>query len=188
MMENMSLDDQDLVWRLLSRPLLIIEQFLMNSKLEILTKLTESILPITSTSVKCPICSKICDSNNETDSVVVFNIDLIHDGNFINSDCVDLLLRLYAAKALDFRIVDSHSTITDMPRQSDTQSLDSLSGSHQMPKEVPHKSSWVKDSAVSTCMCCKRSKFTLLNRRHHCRRCGRVVSILYDNFLSYHAE
>ena len=180
MMENMPVDDHDLVWRLLNRPLLIIEQYLMNSKLEILTKLIGSILPITSTSVKCPICSKICDSNNETDNVVVFNIDLSHDGNFINSDCVDLLLRLYAAKALDFRIVDNQSTASEMSRHSDTLSLDSLSGFHQMPKDVPNKSNWVKDGEVSTCMCCKRSKFTLLNRRHHCRRCGRVVSIFFS--------
>lgn len=34
---------------------------------------------------------------------------------------------------------------------------------------------WVPDSSASKCMHCKRSQFTMLNRRHHCRRCGLVV-------------
>ncbi|XP_033112809.1 pleckstrin homology domain-containing family F member 2-like [Anneissia japonica] len=34
---------------------------------------------------------------------------------------------------------------------------------------------WVPDQDASTCMNCDKSKFTTLNRRHHCRKCGRVV-------------
>lgn len=34
---------------------------------------------------------------------------------------------------------------------------------------------WVPDSSASKCMHCKRSQFTMLNRRHHCRKCGLVV-------------
>lgn len=44
-----------------------------------------------------------------------------------------------------------------------------------MPKEAPTKDQWVSDDEAKVCMCCKKSKFSLLNRRHHCRRCGRVV-------------
>lgn len=32
---------------------------------------------------------------------------------------------------------------------------------------------WVSDDTASGCMVCSR-QFTLLNRRHHCRRCGKV--------------
>ncbi|XP_027056183.1 pleckstrin homology domain-containing family F member 2-like isoform X1 [Pocillopora damicornis] len=38
-----------------------------------------------------------------------------------------------------------------------------------------HAAVWVPDSEASTCMHCFKSKFTALNRRHHCRKCGGVV-------------
>ncbi|CAC5409725.1 Pleckstrin homology domain-containing family F member 2,Uncharacterized protein ZK632.12,Pleckstrin homology domain-containing family F member 1,Pleckstrin homology domain-containing family F member 1 homolog [Mytilus coruscus] len=34
---------------------------------------------------------------------------------------------------------------------------------------------WVPDSDASTCMHCKKSQFSLINRKHHCRKCGMVV-------------
>lgn len=44
-----------------------------------------------------------------------------------------------------------------------------------MPSIPPNKEDWIKDEEVDDCMVCNISKFSLLNRRHHCRRCGRVV-------------
>lgn len=38
-----------------------------------------------------------------------------------------------------------------------------------------HAAVWVPDSEASACMNCKKSQFTMLNRRHHCRKCGAVV-------------
>jgi hypothetical protein len=49
------------------------------------------------------------------------------------------------------------------------------SGNFIMPPQVPSKEEWVKDEDVNECMVCNTTKFTILNRRHHCRRCGRVV-------------
>lgn len=34
---------------------------------------------------------------------------------------------------------------------------------------------WVPDSEATYCMHCKKSEFTVFNRRHHCRKCGAVV-------------
>ena len=34
-----------------------------------------------------------------------------------------------------------------------------------------HKNDWTKDSTSKVCLCCV-DKFTLSNRRHHCRACG----------------
>jgi hypothetical protein len=38
-----------------------------------------------------------------------------------------------------------------------------------------HAAVWVPDSEAPSCMVCKKSQFTLVNRRHHCRKCGSVV-------------
>ena len=39
----------------------------------------------------------------------------------------------------------------------------------------PSSPLWVADDSVSKCMICAVVTFGLLNRRHHCRTCGRVV-------------
>ena len=47
--------------------------------------------------------------------------------------------------------------------------------SFTMPLVPPTKEQWIKDELVNECMVCNTERFTLLNRRHHCRRCGRIV-------------
>jgi hypothetical protein len=44
-----------------------------------------------------------------------------------------------------------------------------------VPTAAPSKKSWISDDEVSVCMCCNETHFSMFNRRHHCRRCGRVV-------------
>jgi len=38
-----------------------------------------------------------------------------------------------------------------------------------------HAAVWVPDGEASICMHCNKSQFNVLNRRHHCRKCGAVV-------------
>lgn len=43
------------------------------------------------------------------------------------------------------------------------------------PETPPARDQWVPDETESICMVCRREHFTMFNRRHHCRRCGRLV-------------
>nr|XP_056707544.1 zinc finger FYVE domain-containing protein 26 [Euleptes europaea] len=43
------------------------------------------------------------------------------------------------------------------------------------PERPPPKHQWIPDETEGTCMVCKTERFTMFNRRHHCRRCGRLV-------------
>ena len=48
-------------------------------------------------------------------------------------------------------------------------------GEFSVPIVVPPRKAWISDDEVNLCMCCNASQFSMFNRRHHCRRCGRVV-------------
>ncbi|XP_066550908.1 zinc finger FYVE domain-containing protein 26 isoform X2 [Amia ocellicauda] len=43
------------------------------------------------------------------------------------------------------------------------------------PKKTPDKRNWIPDHTQHVCMVCRKERFTMFNRRHHCRRCGRLV-------------
>ncbi|XP_066536111.1 zinc finger FYVE domain-containing protein 26 [Hoplias malabaricus] len=43
------------------------------------------------------------------------------------------------------------------------------------PEKTPERKDWVPDHQKHICMVCQRERFTMFNRRHHCRRCGRLV-------------
>uniref|UniRef100_A0A672JJE5 Zinc finger FYVE domain-containing protein 26 n=1 Tax=Salarias fasciatus TaxID=181472 RepID=A0A672JJE5_SALFA len=45
----------------------------------------------------------------------------------------------------------------------------------QPPDQPPARKDWVPDAQQLLCMVCQRERFTMFNRRHHCRRCGRLV-------------
>uniref|UniRef100_A0A5S6R336 FYVE-type domain-containing protein n=1 Tax=Trichuris muris TaxID=70415 RepID=A0A5S6R336_TRIMR len=49
-----------------------------------------------------------------------------------------------------------------------------LSKSGKAPTTV-HAAVWVPDSEAPVCMHCKKTQFTVFQRRHHCRKCGSVV-------------
>nr|XP_058149211.1 zinc finger FYVE domain-containing protein 26 isoform X2 [Dasypus novemcinctus] len=43
------------------------------------------------------------------------------------------------------------------------------------PATPPARHQWVPDETENICMVCCREHFSMFNRRHHCRRCGRLV-------------
>ncbi|XP_038158670.1 zinc finger FYVE domain-containing protein 26 isoform X1 [Cyprinodon tularosa] len=178
---------------LLSEPLLMLEQLLMNLKVEwaeVAVKTLKSLL-------------------------------VGQEAGFTAED-IDKLLAEYASKALDFSCApkersrsDSVISLQDALLQCPAQELSSqsftridspssssnsnpthtlsASGSErekdrgsserrqrssakfQPPDQPPAQKDWVPDTKHGTCMVCRRERFTMFNRRHHCRRCGRLV-------------
>eukprot|EP00951_Prasinocladus_malaysianus_P021891 scaffold181927_cov28-Prasinocladus_malaysianus.AAC.1 len=51
--------------------------------------------------------------------------------------------------------------------------LRSLLGEESVARAPPNRDFWVDDQACASCYECGAT-FTLLNRKHHCRVCGRV--------------
>ncbi|KAM6961382.1 zinc finger FYVE domain-containing protein 26-like isoform 4-T4 [Aplochiton taeniatus] len=45
----------------------------------------------------------------------------------------------------------------------------------QPPEKPPLQKDWIPDTKHHICMVCQRERFTMFNRRHHCRRCGCLV-------------
>ncbi|XP_068608115.1 zinc finger FYVE domain-containing protein 26 [Brachionichthys hirsutus] len=180
---------------LLSEPLLMLEQLLMNLKVDwadLAVRTLRSLL-------------------------------VGQEAGFAPED-VDKLLEDYACKALDFSCApkersrsdsvislqealihcpaqDSSSTSSSSRLESPTSSTSSTpthttSSTHsndrekdripagrkrlssfrfQPPDQPPARKDWVPDAQQHECMICLRERFTMFNRRHHCRRCGRLV-------------
>lgn len=172
----------DTLWDLVEMPLLIVEQYIINSKFETLSRILQVIRPQIKNN-ECSICvsstksdsdhSKLNDEMAET-SASSRSVHVNYKDHATSNQCIDHILRIYAGKALDFHI-GTTSSIVGPSNLNRASSLESIGGSFIMPREAPEKSQWIKDVEATHCMCCKRSIFTMLTRRHHCRRCGRVV-------------
>lgn len=189
-------------WTLLRYPLLIVEQLLMNTRFEMLKKLLEPArqklqqrMPLE----PCAYCFEkrghaydvhTTGSSNtkvhftlgqcSSEAFILLNFNSYQQDHVIGNNCIDLLLRIYASKALDYHVanVSGHNGLvpeSSLPGTDVQNSLDSLCGTFQMPQKAPSREQWIPDEEASHCMCCRRSAFTMLVRRHHCRRCGRVV-------------
>ncbi|KAM8833445.1 zinc finger FYVE domain-containing protein 26 isoform 1-T1 [Synchiropus picturatus] len=178
---------------LLSEPLLMLEQLLMNLKVEW---------------ADLAVCT--------------LRAHLAGQQAGFGADDIDKLLSDYACKALDFSCAprertrsDSVISLQDALLQCPAQDSVSLSSSRvesqpnsatstpthsissnstdkdkdrssggrkrrsppkfQPPDLPPPRKDWVPDAQRRVCMICQRERFTMFNRRHHCRRCGRLV-------------
>uniref|UniRef100_A0A8D0L948 Zinc finger FYVE domain-containing protein 26 n=1 Tax=Sphenodon punctatus TaxID=8508 RepID=A0A8D0L948_SPHPU len=165
-----------------SRPLFMLEQLLMNMKVDW-------------AAVAIQTLHQLLDGQN-----IGFAVEDI-----------DALLSKYAERALDFpyslkeKKSDSVTRIQESLNQVSETDTVSKSGSAEIspasfpglsqsssprerslqqtlssqefvpPEKPPPKQQWIPDETEMTCMVCKTERFTMFNRRHHCRRCGRLV-------------
>uniref|UniRef100_A0A671YLB0 Zinc finger FYVE domain-containing protein 26 n=1 Tax=Sparus aurata TaxID=8175 RepID=A0A671YLB0_SPAAU len=159
---------------LLSEPLLMLEQLLMNLKVDWADVAVRTLRSL-----------------------------LIGQEAGFGPEDIDKLLADYAGKALDFScaprersrsdsVISLQDGLMQCPAQdncsqsSRIESPTSSTGEHvsqkrrssakfQPPDQPPARKDWVPDTKQLVCMVCQRERFTMFNRRHHCRRCGRLV-------------
>jgi len=204
LLRQMDTNERSQFWKLLRHPLLIVEQLVMNARFELLGKLLDAArtkLQKEKPLGPCPYCfektghiydpgssaavsgaggtpAKIRFQLGQTTSeaFILLNFNSYQQDHYVGQECLDLLLRIYASKALDYRVANVRAASEPGSLGTDVQnSLDSLCGAFVMPKQAPNRQQWTRDEEASHCMCCRRAAFTMLMRRHHCRRCGRVV-------------
>ncbi|XP_052756683.1 zinc finger FYVE domain-containing protein 26 homolog isoform X2 [Galleria mellonella] len=165
-MQEIDVNMRHLFWDLIEKPLLMIEQFLMNAKLDVLTNIINKI---------SPNLKKDPSGDN-----LYYNIKAI-DNVIISRNALDALLRYYAEKALDMKNPGNTWSVPPKPTDDSLlQSIDSINleaaiRPFVMPEQVPTKEQWVEDYSADRCMLCRTSIFSMIIRRHHCRRCGRLV-------------
>ncbi|KAJ1528811.1 hypothetical protein ONE63_007188 [Megalurothrips usitatus] len=135
---------------LVCSPHLMIEQLVMNVQLEAAEQMLKSVRP---------------------------KLEKLSQKSPLSISAIDTMLRQYAKKALEFRISQGSTASQTIENSVFSASLSSLSvgKDSQMPITVPSKAEWVPNELAAMCMSCQVSTFTMFNRRHHCRRCGRVV-------------
>ncbi|XP_024936036.1 zinc finger FYVE domain-containing protein 26 homolog isoform X2 [Cephus cinctus] len=93
----------------------------------------------------------------------------------ISTENFDKIVRYYAGKSLDFRVALQRDGIENRPLEVSLSSTEGTTGEFVMPINVPTKEEWVPNDKARECSCCQTVIFSMFNRRHHCRRCGRVV-------------
>ncbi|XP_063981804.1 uncharacterized protein LOC135164934 isoform X2 [Diachasmimorpha longicaudata] len=125
---------------LITEPLLLLEQLLMNSKFDNL--------------------KRILKTYTRQLKALGFTIEKF-----------DRIVRFYARKSLDLRVATQRDQLeTSRLRDSPGHVPDFV-----MPLHPPTRDEWIPNDKARECSCCRNVIFSMFNRRHHCRRCGRVV-------------
>ncbi|KFV48575.1 Zinc finger FYVE domain-containing protein 26, partial [Tyto alba] len=153
-------------FHLSSRPLLMLEQLLMNMKVDWVAVAVQTLHQL-----------------------------LVGQEIGFTVEDMDNLLSKYAEKALNFPFslkekrsgsvqhlkLESHSLEDIYCKMHSLCSQDRSLKQNLFPQEFvppekpPPKQQWIPDDTEMICMVCKTERFTMFNRRHHCRRCGRLV-------------
>lgn len=116
-------------WELIGQPHLIVEQFIMNTRLEMLEKMVSEVYPLLT---QLPATSPMSLTN------------------------IDSMLRHYASKALDFRVVQCPASCRTLPAEEKLLVSLSLGSTHSedfvMPAGIPSKNEWVPNDEVLFCV------------------------------------
>ncbi|XP_015911906.2 zinc finger FYVE domain-containing protein 26 isoform X1 [Parasteatoda tepidariorum] len=141
---------QELYIELISHPYLLLEQMLMNVELRDAEDALNAIRG---------------ELKNPNEVVPVMSLSSVNQ-----------LVEDYASKALEVHFLDA---LLDISSSStlvlSTEDALVTDEPFVMPLRVPTKEEWVPDAKILRCQVCREEHFNMFSRRHHCRRCGRVV-------------
>lgn len=87
----------------------------------------------------------------------------------------DKTIKFYSEKALDFRVSLQRDGLDNKSKNTQDSTVEHENNEFVMPSIVPTKEEWIPNDKARECSCCRSVIFSMFNRRHHCRRCGRVV-------------
>lgn len=191
------LDDEfDSYKRHHSSPLLIIEQLLMNSHIDLCSKairvcrdnlysdsqLAESINSLLVQYATKALEFKVFKPKKESSSSDLKELNKFSktpQGIKINKKATSSVAIIpLSTSSPNYSILSQsvrNSSLSSSFSSNSHLSSNPIKSSFVMPDQPPPKEEWVRDEDVNECMVCNTRRFTLLTRRHHCRRCGRVV-------------
>uniref|UniRef100_A0A8C2U4P2 Zinc finger FYVE domain-containing protein 26 n=1 Tax=Coturnix japonica TaxID=93934 RepID=A0A8C2U4P2_COTJA len=176
-------------FHLSSRPLLMVEQLLMNMKVDWVSVAVQTLHQLLGgqevgfavediDNLLSKYAEKALDfpfslKERRSDSVIRIQESLsqVLEGETMSrSGSSELSLAGFTGKvSVPFFCV----TVSASPRERSLQQ--NFSEEFVPPEKPPPKQQWIPDDTETICMVCKTERFTMFNRRHHCRRCGRLV-------------
>ncbi|XP_068437134.1 zinc finger FYVE domain-containing protein 26 isoform X2 [Clinocottus analis] len=177
---------------LLTEPMLMLEQLLMNLKVdwvEVAVRTLRSLLVGQEAGFGAEDIDKLLENYackaldfpcvpremSRSDSVISLQDSLMQcpaqDGGSLSFSRIE-------SPATSAGSSPTHTSSNSTDRETDRSSVErkrSSSAKFQPPEQTPGRKDWVPDTKQDVCMVCRRERFTMFNRRHHCRRCGRLV-------------
>ncbi|XP_061825020.1 zinc finger FYVE domain-containing protein 26 isoform X2 [Nerophis lumbriciformis] len=181
---------------LLSKPLLMLEQLLMNLKVDwadMAVRTLRSLLAVHEAGFVVDDIDKLLAEyagkaldftcapreRSRSDSVISLQDALISQCPAQDSStlsCSRLDSPTPTASSTPMHTPSSNNNNNDKERdRGSTGRKHSSLAKFQPPDQPPAQKDWVPDTQQHVCMVCRRERFTMFNRRHHCRRCGRLV-------------
>ncbi|KAM3595590.1 uncharacterized protein V6R79_025751 [Siganus canaliculatus] len=178
---------------LLSEPLLMLEQLLMNLKVDwadVVVRTLRSLLVGQEAGFSAEDIDKLLSDyackaldfscapreRSRSDSVISLQDSLLQcpaqDSSSVSSSRLESPTN--SAGSTPTHTPSSHSADKERDRVSLGKKRHS-SAKFQPPDQPPARKDWVPDTQQQECMVCRSERFTMFNRRHHCRRCGRLV-------------
>ncbi|XP_019909797.3 zinc finger FYVE domain-containing protein 26 isoform X3 [Esox lucius] len=185
---------------LLSEPLLLLEQLLMNLKVDwavVAVRTLQNLLLGQEAGFTTQDIDKLLSSyaskaldfpyaaseRSRSDSVISLHnhshyslISLQDDQSPAQDSCPSTPSRIETPPpAAGSGLLHTSSSSVSLDRGSTGKRAQGPPTPFRPPDKPPGRKDWVPDAQQNVCMVCQRERFTMFNRRHHCRRCGRLV-------------